>query len=142
LISAIDTCIVSAIWTRQPNFLEAKSLLETALDEGALVVSGIVYAELLAHPTVEPATADAFFRKTMIEVDYAMDRAVWHEAGIRYRAYSERRRKAKHTTPRRLLADFVIGAHALLRADRLITFNRADFRRDFPQLRIAPEKSK
>jgi predicted nucleic acid-binding protein len=41
---------------------------------------------------------------------------------------------------RRLLADFVIGAHALLRADRLVTFNGADFRSDFPELKIFPAR--
>jgi len=32
------------------------------------------------------------------------------------------------------LADFMIGAHALLRAERLLTFNSADYLLDFPSL--------
>jgi predicted nucleic acid-binding protein len=111
------------------------------MDRGAVVICGIVYAELLAHPIMDPETTEAFLREANIEVDSAMDRTIWREAGLLYRAHSERRRRAKADAHRRRMADFVIGAHALLRADRLITFNGSDFRRDFPELRIAPEPS-
>ncbi len=140
--SSIDTNVISAIWTAQSNHLEAKTLLTGARDRGALVICGIVYAELLAHPFVEPATTETFLRKSAIEVDCSMDQAVWREAGVRYRAHAERRRRAKAGTHRRRVADFVIGAHALLRADCLITFNGSDFRHDFPELLLAPEVEK
>jgi predicted nucleic acid-binding protein len=52
-------------------------------------------------------------------------RDIWHEAGL----------------PRRLLTDFVIGVHALRRADRLITFDAGGYRRDFPELQIAPGRA-
>jgi len=139
LRSSIDTNVISAIWTAQSNHLEAKSLLTGARGRGALVICGVVYAELLAHPFVEPATTETFLTKMGIEVDCGMDQAVWREAGVRYRAHSERRRLAKAGAHRRRVADFVIGAHALLRADCLITFNASDFRHDFPELLIAPE---
>jgi predicted nucleic acid-binding protein len=139
LRSAIDTSIISAIWTDQPGTEIADTLLDEARERGALVICGIVYAELLAHPKVDAIFTERFFLLARIEVDYAMDKAVWHEAGMRYREHSERRRRAKAGSHRRLIADFVIGAHALLRADRLITFNGADFRRDFPELSIAPD---
>jgi predicted nucleic acid-binding protein len=119
--------------------VEAKSLLSDALSRGATLVCGIVYAELLSQPFVKPAITESFLEAAGIEVDCSMDHAVWREAGIRYRAYSERRRKAKAAEHRRRLADFIVGAHALLRADRLITFNGSDFRNDFPELRIAPD---
>jgi predicted nucleic acid-binding protein len=38
--------------------------------------------------------------------------------------------------PRRLLVDFVIGAHALLRADRLLTLDTSLYKQDFPDLKI------
>jgi hypothetical protein len=139
LRSAIDTNIISAIWTAQPEQHEAKLLLTEANSRGALVVCGVVYAELLAHPQVKPAVTDSFLETVGIELDCPLDKAVWHEAGIRYRAYAERRRKAKAPEHRKSLADFIVGAHALLRADRLITFNGSDFRNDFPELRIAPD---
>jgi predicted nucleic acid-binding protein len=141
LTSAVDTSVISAIWTDQPGTEMADALLDESRRHGVLMISGIVFAELLAHPGTNAGFAEDFFEKAGIDIDYTTDRAIWREAGLRYRAYGVRRRKAKHASPCRMLADFVIGAHALLRADRLITFNGADFRRDFPELRIAPEKS-
>ncbi len=40
------------------------------------------------------------------------------------------------SAPRRLLADFMIGAHALLSADRLMTFDTKVYGQDFPELRL------
>lgn len=137
--SAIDTNIISEIWTAQSRHKEAKSLLSDALSRGAPLICGIVYAELLAHPLVKPPVTESFLEAAGIEVDSSMDQAVWREAGIRYRAYSERRRKARTAEHRQRMADFVVGAHALLRADRLLTFNGSDFKNDFPELRIAPD---
>ena len=137
--SAVDTNMISAIWTAQPNHVEAKTLLGESLKRGRLVISGIVYAELLAHPLMTSRGLDAFLEATGVELEHNLNKTVWQEAGIRFRNYAERRRRARQEWPRRLMADFVIGAHALLLADRLITFNGADFRRDFPELLIAPE---
>jgi predicted nucleic acid-binding protein len=36
------------------------------------------------------------------------------------------------------MADFLVGAHALRSADQLISFNAADFKRDFPELSVLP----
>jgi predicted nucleic acid-binding protein len=36
-----------------------------------------------------------------------------------------------------LLPDFLIAAHALLRADRLMTLDPARYQQDFPELRLA-----
>ena len=43
-----------------------------------------------------------------------MGREVWHTAGSRYGSYAlDRRRRSSAPGPRRILADFLIGAHAL-----------------------------
>ena len=42
----------------------------------------------------------------------------------------------RENTPKRLLADFVIGAHALYSADRLLTLDEGRYRRDFPELKL------
>jgi hypothetical protein len=38
--------------------------------------------------------------------------------------------------PKRLLADLVIGAHALIHADRLMTLDPARYRHDFPEFKL------
>ena len=139
MISAVDTSILSAVLSDQPGTQVADSLLTEARDRGGVVICGIVYSELFAHPLMTGEIIEDFLQRTGLEVDYRLDKTVWKEAGIRFKKYAERRRRARQEWPRRLLADFVIGAHSLLHADRLITFNGADFRRDFPELLIAPE---
>ena len=137
--SALDTnVIISLIGDEPAGALEAEEILEEARLTGALVICGAVYSELFANPTLTPAILAQFLKDTGIEPEFDTGRQIWHEAGMRYARYSARRRKAKAGPTRRLLADFVIGAHALLHADRLITFDGADFRRDFPELQIAP----
>ena len=139
MTAAVDTSIISELWAGQSRASQADMLLSEARSLGRVVISGIVYAELLAHPGASPKFVDQFLDTTRIQVDADLPKAVWRLAGIRYRDYSARRR-ASSANPghRRLLADFVIGAHALLAADQLMTFNAADFRRDFPELKLTP----
>lgn len=137
---SIDTNVISAIWAGQSPQL-AKELLLEAATSGSLVICGIVYCELLAHPNVSPLAVESFLREFEMDVETDFGREVWREAGLRYRNYAERRRRAKHPSTRRLAADFVIGAHALACADCLITFNGADYRRDFPELKILPARA-
>jgi predicted nucleic acid-binding protein len=129
--------VISALWARQPAAETAERLLLWAREQGGLVVCGPVYAELLAHPGITPDFVDGFLAQTGISLDAEMGKDVWRETGLRFSRYAQRRRKSRDGQPRRLLADFAIGAHALLRADRLITFNELDYSRDFAELVIA-----
>ena len=141
--SALDTNVIFyPIGSEPSSALAAREILREARRNGALVICGVVYSELLAHPKMTPSTLTQFLSETGIDAEFDTGRDIWHEAGLRYSRYSTRRRKAKTGSPRRLLADFVIGAHGLLRADRLITFDAGDYRRDFPELQIAPNKLK
>jgi predicted nucleic acid-binding protein len=141
LKSALDTnAIVYLIGDEPGAALLAETVLAEARRAGALVICGAVYAELFAHPRLTPALLTQFLSDTGIEPEFDTSRQIWHEAGIRYSRYAARRRKAGADSPRRLLADFIIGSHALLRADRLITFNASDYKRDFPELKIIAGK--
>ena len=140
--SAVDTnVIVSLVGDELSGALAAENILEQARTTGALVICGAVYCELLAHPRMTLAILEKFLADTGIEPEFDTGRKIWQEAGARYARYATRRRKAKAGSVRRLLADFIVGAHALVHADRLITFDAADFRRDFPELLIAPGKA-
>ena len=48
--TAIDTNVLSALWSREPSASHIARNLGKAQAEGGLVVSGPVYAELLAYP--------------------------------------------------------------------------------------------
>jgi hypothetical protein len=73
---------------------------------------------------------------TAIEVDWDMGESVWRTAGKAFRAYAMRRAKQRHEKPRRILADFLIGAHAVERNCKLMTFDGGLFREAFPYLDV------
>ena len=133
--TAIDTNVISGLWSGEPLASEMAGLLGNARDAGGLVVCAPVYAELLAHPKATEEFVDRFLSATAIVVDYGLDEDVWREAGLRLAAYAERRRRSRASSPKRLLVDFIIGAHASLRADRLLTLDCHRYAHDFPQLR-------
>src|ERR1022692_4697224 len=72
-----------------------------------------VFAELMAAPGRSESFLDSFFEETGISIDWALDESVWRTAGRAFQGYVARRRKQRDAGPRRILADFLIGAHAL-----------------------------
>jgi predicted nucleic acid-binding protein len=81
------------------------------------------FAELMAAPGRSESFLDSFFRETGINIDWTLDEAVWRAAGRALQTYAARRRKQRDPGPRRILADFVIGAHALEAGYRLLTLD-------------------
>ena len=133
--TAIDTNILSAILSNEPAAVVIAQQLSSAKNDGALLLAPAVYSELLAHPNVSESFVNRFLDDTGITVDFLLPQAVWLEAGRRFARYARRRRSA-HGQPRRLLADFIIGAHALLQADRLMTLDITRYKQDFPELKL------
>ena len=136
--SAIDTNIVSALWSSEAKAVVVKSLLDNAADLGGLVICPVVYAELRGHPRATASYVDRFLDETGILVEWTLDRAIWQLAAERYEKYAIRKRKQKSGEPKRLIADFIVGAHALLRADVLLTLDPRPYCRDFPELSLHP----
>ncbi len=135
--TSLDTNILSALWSNEPDAPSIAGRLSEAKQSGALLISGVVYAELLAHPKASEVFIDNFIEHTGITVDLRFQDSVWLEAGRRFARYANRRRKAQGESPKRLLADFLVGAHALLQADRLMTLDPGRYKQDFPELRLS-----
>ena len=134
--TALDTNILSALWSSEPTAATIAANLARAKSDGALIVSAPVYAELLAHPSVSEAQINDFLADTSISLDFDLSQAVWLDAGRRYALYAARYRRETAREPKRLLADFIIGSHALLRADRFMTLDAKCYSRDFPELKL------
>lgn len=135
--TAIDANVISSIWSYEETAPQLLEQLDKALEWGSLVLCPVVYAELHGYPGISRGKIDEFLDATRVSVDWRMDEEVWGLAGSRFADYAKRRRKQKHPSPKRLLADFVIGAHAQLRADRLLTLDQRRYRHDFPELILA-----
>jgi hypothetical protein len=135
--TAIDTNVVIALWDKDPELsLAAQTGLETAFRRGNLVAAAPVFAELLAAPGRTETFVSAFFEDTGILIDWDLGEAVWRSAGRAFQAYAARRRKHRDSGTRRILADFLIGAHAQVRGYRLLTLDEHLYRAAFPNLTI------
>jgi predicted nucleic acid-binding protein len=134
--TAIDTNVISALWSKEPLSVEIARNLANAKSEGGLVVAAPVYAELLAYPKGTESFVNHFLADTGIDADFEFPQPVWLEAGRRFARYANRRRRTARQGVRRLLADFIIGSHALAQADRLMTLDPKRYSQDFPELKL------
>jgi predicted nucleic acid-binding protein len=78
---------------------------------------------------------DKFFSDKGIVVHWNLSADVWRTAGVRYGAYARRQQRGD-AGPRRILADFLIGAHALHLAHALLTSNTRIYGTYFMELEV------
>jgi hypothetical protein len=137
MTTAIDSNVLVAFWDPD-NALNslAQSALTAAWTRGKLVIAAPVYAELLAFPRRTGSFLDAFLGETGISVEWEMDQSIWRSAGRAFQTYAARRRKHLASPPRRILADFLIGAHALRNGYTLLTLDSQLYKSAFPRLTI------
>ncbi|HEX4074272.1 MAG TPA: PIN domain-containing protein [Candidatus Acidoferrales bacterium] len=129
--------MVIALWYEDDALnSRARSALDKALARGRLVTAAPVFAELLASPARSEAFVDYFLKETAIAVEWDIDERIWRSAGRAFQGYVTQRTKQRNGGPRRILADFVIGAHALRRGYRLLTLDDRLYRAAFPTLSI------
>jgi predicted nucleic acid-binding protein len=137
MTTAIDTNVIVALWDRDTKLNSAaQSALDAALGRGSLIIAAPVFAELMACQGRDQAFLDMFFQDSGISVDWNLDEATWRTAGRAFQAYAARRRRQSEPGPRRILADFVIGAHAMQKGYPLLTLDDRLYQAAFPTLRI------
>lgn len=130
MITFVDTNILLDVFLPDPVHGESSSAaLEKAFHEGSLMVNEIVYAELAPQFDTQKLLNDVL-GKVGIQMVVA-DTEVAFSAGEAWKTY--RRTGGKRD---RIIVDFLIGAHAFLKADRLLTRDRGFYKDYFKKLVI------
>jgi predicted nucleic acid-binding protein len=137
MMTAIDTNVLIALWDARDSLnVPARNALDSAYESGKLVVSGVVFAELLSGPGRTERMIEEFLGDTGIIIDWTIDEGIWRSAARAYQSYAKRRKKQKQKEPKRILTDFLIGAHAAERNYSLLTLDQRIFKAAFPHLKI------
>ena len=135
--TSVDTNIISALWSQETVAPLVSSLLKEAKAAGGVVISGPVFSELRAHPLAKEGLIEEFCTNTGLTIDFVVDEKVWRMAADAFSAYAARRRRSR-SVPKRILMDFIIGAHAAATSDRLMTLDKDRYRTAFPTLKLFP----
>ena len=131
MITAVDTNVLLDVLLPDPDH-QSHSLaqLHEAIQKGALVISEVVASELGAQ-FAKASDMQSFLKSVGITV-VPMSLAAAHDAGQRWRHYLRNRKGARE----RVVADFMIAAHSLHQADRLLTRDLGFYRSYFQELSL------
>lgn len=137
MTTAVDTNVIVALWDAGDALHQAaRKALDAAWRRDRLAICGVVFAELIAAPHRTEAFVDQFCEDAGIGVEWELKEQVWRAAGAAYRRYAERKKEQRGPEPRRLLADFVIGAHAQESGYKLLSADPGVYKRSFPGLAV------
>lgn len=133
MISAVDTNILLDVLRPNPDFVESSTrLLESSAELGSTLICPIVYSELSAH-FKEEGELKRFLEDCTMQIDN-ISQEVAFAAGQTWRAYRAAGGKRK-----RIVSDFIIGAHATIQASRLLSRDRGFYLSYFPNLSVLSE---
>jgi len=130
MITAVDTNVLLDVFGANQNYGAASaSALDRCAAEGSLVASAVVWSETAA------AFAEAsVFERAMRDLGVSfspLTEAAANRAARQWRAYRQQGGRRD-----RITSDFLIGAHALVCAERLLTRDRGFFRLYFSGLQV------
>lgn len=158
MITAVDTNALLALLYDDEHAEESEAQLRRAYREGRVVVTPIVYAELAADGHFDSASElDRFLEDLSIRLVEPSREALFR-AGEQFQRYTARRPDGlqcpscgairdihceecyEDLTPRQhIAADFLIGGHAAVDGDALISFDTAFYGTYFPSVTVYPE---
>ncbi len=129
---SLDTNIIqSALNPMDINHARALQALDHYAEQ-PFCLSPIVRSEIRASKAW-PAI-NAWLKAQSVKVIWDMPSSVWDAAGVAFQEYARLRRGGQ--LPRRIVADFLIGAHATHHELAVLTFDDTVFKSVFPNLKL------
>ncbi len=126
--TAVDSSVLLDVIVNDARFADrSEAALRGAAAEGALILGECVLAEI--RPAFQPDQIPEFLADWSLEFTPSTRESALL-AGDLFTRYLKRRRKREP----RVVADFLIGAHAQLLADRLLARDRGYYRDYFTDL--------
>ena len=158
MTTAVDTNALLALLYDDAHADASEAALRRAYRNGRVVITPVVYAELAADGHFESAAAlDEFLTDLSIQRTDPSQAALF-QAGEAFQQYTDRRPAGLQCpscgteqtvpctecgtdlTPRQhIAADFLIGAHAAVDCERLLSFDSGFYATYFPSLTVTPE---
>jgi len=128
MITAVDANVLLDVFLPSDEHgPSSREWLTDAYNAGSIVVCDIVYAELVPSFGDRLALDEAL--RNLSAATSPIDTSIAYQAGVRWMQY--RRAGGPRT---RIIADFLIGAHAMTVADIFLTRDRGFFSTYFPEL--------
>lgn len=157
--TAVDTNAFLALLYNDDYAAESEQALRSAYQDGRLVTTPIVYAELAAaNQFGSVAALDTFLEDFSVSV-IEPSRDALFRAGEAFNSYTDRRPDGPQCpscgatqeihcekcdgdlSPRQhIAADFLIGGHAATDADSLVTFDSSFYESYFPEVDVRPKQ--
>ena len=135
MITAVDTNVLIDVFGADTRFgLSSAGALRLCLNDGAVVACGVVWSETRA---AFPGEED--FRRALLALGVSFSPLTEQAATLAGASWKKYRTAGGKRD--RVIADFLIGAHAAVQCERLLTRDRGYYKRYFRGLVIVDPSS-